>query len=185
MGEFTEITIKTQEELDTFTAENQTSGMQERINTLNEKHKAELLTVDEKYKADPDYIAFLKSQEDNKSELTKIQELMKGLEASNAQVIADKEVLTKSLKFESDKTVALKLGVNADSLSDVLLIAGAKVTDKIDLTTAIKNVLETHKTFGSVNPKPTQVGHHTLVKPPVPGTVDTSAIGKLRAQYKK
>lgn len=86
---------------------------------------------------------FKEWQDEQKTAEEKTQEVIESLTKNNG----DLESENKNLKATIE---ALKLGVNADSLDDVILLANKNVSEEVTIGEAIKGVLEKYPQFGKV-----------------------------------
>lgn len=84
---------------------------------------------------------FREWQESQKTEQEKQAELLKNLET-------EKGTLSEENSFLKAQLSAVKAGVKADSVEDVVTLAKNLVNDDVDMDTAIKSVLEKYPHFG-------------------------------------
>lgn len=83
---------------------------------------------------------FKEWQESQKTEAEKQAEQLKQLEENYTKISNEKETLTAQLS-------ALKIGVDAEAVNDVVVLAKTLVNDEVDMDKAIEQVLEKYPHF--------------------------------------
>lgn len=139
-----------EEQAKTFTQEDVNGIAAKEVKKAQEKLLKDLGFND--FENAKDGLAKLKEwQESQKSEAEKQSEALKARETE----LSDAQNQMKALKAEN---AALKQGVNADSVEDVVALAERLVNEETTIDQAIKVVLDKYPQFGSVQdnePKPT------------------------------
>lgn len=175
-GEIGESTTEETPEVKTFTQEQVNSMIAtEKRNNKTSVYKGLGFENEEEAK---DFITKYRQQEENnKTELEKIQQQVATLEA---------EKKAESLKAQSleYRFTAIKEGCQPDSANDVVLLAKAKMTDDKDFETALKEIKDQYPVmFKQSESSAGTGGGGTAARTPIKGG-DISGIGKRLAEQK-
>lgn len=123
----------------TFTQDEFNSKMAERANRA-EADLLKSLGVGSKEDLQQALAEFQEFKDSQKTEAEKKDEQVKALTDEKTQLQADYDTLKAQVE-------AMKLGVKDDLISEFIQLANAKVTDEVDLTEAMKQVIEKIPTF--------------------------------------
>lgn len=122
-------------------------------------------------------------QDEQKTEAEKQAEALKNFETQNGALSNENETLKASLS-------ALKVGVLADSIPDVVTLAKTLVTDDVDMDAAIAQVVEKYPHFAQVAepepdpnapPKPQFAGGQ--YQPAPPATMDEKMLQAVKDKF--